>query len=102
MIASGRIPATSSGIISGVGLANAKTNGSFAILEIIDLETNPPLERPRKTSASLIASPTVPSGISNANLALYSLRSPTFSLALVIMPPESHMIKLSGFTPNRI
>ena len=55
-----------SGIISGVGLASAKINGFFAIFRAMSaLSTSGP-DRPRKTSASAIASSSVRIGVSTA------------------------------------
>ena len=59
MIASVRISATSSGVISGSGLAMAKMIGFLAIDWIIAGVSAPLADRPKKTSAPSIASASV-------------------------------------------
>ena len=56
MIASERAARTSSGVISGSGLAIAKMIGFAAIARTIAWSTAPLAERPKKTSAPSIAS----------------------------------------------
>jgi hypothetical protein len=56
MMASLRIEATSSGVISGSGLAMAKMIGFLAIEAIISLVRAPLAERPKMTSAPSMAS----------------------------------------------
>ena len=59
MIASSRTDLTSSGVISGVGLASARISGLAAIFATIAGLTTPPAERPRNTSASAMMSDSV-------------------------------------------
>ena len=59
MIASGRTALTSSGRISGVGLASARTSGLAAIARTISCFITPGPDRPRKMSAPGIASASV-------------------------------------------
>jgi hypothetical protein len=59
IIASGRAASATSGMISGVGLASAMTSGRSAIRLIISGLSTSPAERPRKTSASTMISPSV-------------------------------------------
>ena len=56
MIASERTARTSSGVISGSGLAIAKMIGLFAIEATIAWSTAPLADRPKNTSAPAIAS----------------------------------------------
>ncbi|MNT57110.1 hypothetical protein D3C72_1944580 [compost metagenome] len=56
MIASSRISATSSGVISGSGLAMAKMIGFAAIERIMSEEKAPFCDRPSTTSAPSMAS----------------------------------------------
>jgi hypothetical protein len=51
MIASSRTDFTSSGVISGVGLASARISGLAAIFATIAGLTTPPADSPRNTSA---------------------------------------------------
>ena len=67
MTASGRTSFTSSGMISGTGLASANTSGRGAIADTISLLTMRPAERPRKTSAPGMISASVRAGVSRAN-----------------------------------
>ncbi len=66
MTASGRTASASSGMISGVGLAIARMIGSRAIAATMSGLSTPPAERPRKTSAPAITSPSVRAGVSRA------------------------------------
>ena len=50
----------SSGMISGTGLAQAKTIGSLAMLRTMSCVSTPGFETPTKTSAPLMASASVP------------------------------------------
>ncbi len=59
MMASSRTSATSSGVISGSGLAMAKMMGFGAIPFTISLVTAPLTDRPKKTSAPSMASASV-------------------------------------------
>ena len=70
MIASPRTWATSSGVISGSGLASANMIGFGPIDATISLVITPFAERPTTTSAPSIASPRVRSGRDVANAAL--------------------------------
>ena len=63
MMASSRIWATSSGVISGSGLAMAKMIGRSAIERIISALKAPFWDRPNTTSASFIASSSVRSSV---------------------------------------
>ena len=74
--------------------------GFEAIFATISPVTNPPLERPSRTSASTNASAKSPSGRSTANGALNSFNSPDSNLFLVMIPLESHIVMLLLFTPN--
>ena len=56
MMASVRTDNTSSGKISGVGLANAKINGCLAIFFTMAGFSTPPADKPRKISAPSITS----------------------------------------------
>ncbi len=51
MIASSRTAFTSSGRISGIGLASARISGLAAIFATISPLSTPPADRPRNTSA---------------------------------------------------
>ena len=66
MIASARTARTSSGVISGSGLAIAKMIGLSAIARTIAWSTAPLTERPRNTSAPSIASASVRAVVSTA------------------------------------
>ena len=70
MMASLRMACTSSGMISGVGLASAKISGRAAIDETIAGFSTPPADRPRNTSALAITSASVRSLVSCANSCL--------------------------------
>ena len=59
MMASSRTALTSSGEISGVGLASAKINGLAAMPLTISGLSTPPADKPKKISASFITSPSV-------------------------------------------
>jgi hypothetical protein len=65
-IASSRISATSSGVISGSGLAMAKMIGFGAIERIISGVSAPLADSPKKTSAPAIASASVRASVSTA------------------------------------
>ena len=71
MIASSRTARTSSGDISGTGLASAKMIGRSAIPATIAPVIAPPAESPTKTSAPTSASVTVRICVSRAKRALY-------------------------------
>ena len=66
MMASSRTAATSSGVISGLGLASAKMSGLAAILATIADLSTPAAERPRNTSAPPITSASARAGVSRA------------------------------------
>ena len=66
-MASLRTARTSSGMISGVGLANAKMIGLAAMLATAGALSTPPADSPRKTSAPTIASVKVRWAVSWAN-----------------------------------
>ena len=70
MIASLRTASTSSGAISGVGLASAKMIGLAFIVATIAGFNTPPADRPRNTSEPTITSASVRSDVSCANSAL--------------------------------
>ena len=72
MIASSRTALTSSGMISGVGLASAKTIGLLAIVATISFLTTPPADRPSTMSAPTIASASVRCEVFCAKKALSS------------------------------
>ena len=55
-MASSRTAFTSSGEISGLGLASAKITGLAAIFATMSFFSTPPADRPRKMSAPAIAS----------------------------------------------
>ena len=99
MIASSRIPATSSGAISGSGFASAKMMGRGAMDATIAGVTTPLAERPTTTSAPAIASSRVRTGRSVANGALYSFIP--FSRPARITPARSTMTRFSRRTPRR-
>ena len=61
-----------SGLISGLGLARAKISGRAAILATMSFLSTPPADRPRKTSASAITSPSVRAVVFCANWILSS------------------------------
>jgi len=69
-MASGDAASTSSGMISGTGLAMAKTTGRSFMEATISRSTMSPTERPTKTSAPSMASARVLSSVSRANCAL--------------------------------
>ena len=92
---------TSSGKISGSGLAKAKIRGLPAIVFTISGDTSPPFDNPRKTSLPIIASESPPSGRLLTNSSLYSFKSPFFIRESVKIPVESTMIMLSFLTPKR-
>ena len=75
IIASERVALTSSGKISGIGLAKAKTNGFSAILLIIAGFTTPGPDKPRKISAPFITSESVVNFVLLANIFLCELKS---------------------------
>ena len=56
MIASGRTSLTSSGMISGTGLASARISGLSAMASTISGLSTPGADSPRKTSAPPITS----------------------------------------------
>ncbi len=66
MMASSRISATSSGVISGSGLAMAKMIGLSAIERTMSAVSAPFTDRPKKTSAPSIASASVRALVSTA------------------------------------
>ncbi len=66
MIASERTSATSSGVISGSGLAMAKMIGLGAMVATISLVSAPFTERPKNTSAPTMASAKVRASVSTA------------------------------------
>ena len=66
MMASSRTAATSSGVISGLGLASAKISGRAAILAAISFFSTPAADSPRNTSAPPITSPRVRASVSRA------------------------------------
>ncbi len=66
MIASSRTSATSSGVISGSGLAMAKMIGLGAMVATISLVRAPLTDRPRNTSAPTMASARVRRSVSTA------------------------------------
>ena len=66
MMASDRTEATSSGVISGSGLAMAKMIGLGAMEATISLVIAPLADRPRTTSAPTMASARVRCGVSVA------------------------------------
>ncbi len=100
IIASSLTDITSSGRISGSGLARAKMRGLSAIDLTISGDTRPPLDKPKKTSEPTMASEILPSGRLLTNSALYSFNSPDSSLVLVKIPFESTITMLALFTPN--
>ena len=65
-----RPPCTSSGRISGVGLASAKISGRAAIASTISGFNTPPADRPRKMSAPGITSARVRASVFLANRSL--------------------------------
>ena len=65
-MASSRTSATSSGVISGSGLAMAKMMGLGAILRTMSLVTVPAAERPKNASAPSRASASVRALVSAA------------------------------------
>ena len=67
MIASGLAPLTSSGSISGTGLASARINGSGASATAIPASARAALRGPRKISAPPITSPRVRALVSSRN-----------------------------------
>ena len=67
IIASSRTSKTSSGVISGSGLAHANIIGFFAIFFTIVFDNAPLADKPKKTSASFIASSRVLFLVSIAN-----------------------------------
>ena len=69
-MASSRTERTSSGMISGVGLASAKISGRAAMHATIAGLSTPAADRPRNTSAPSMTSASVRSGVSWANSAL--------------------------------
>ncbi len=75
MMASSRTAWTSSGRISGSGLASAKMMGSRAMEATMSWLTTPAAERPMKTSAPSMASARVRSSVSTAKGSLNSFMS---------------------------
>ena len=73
MITSWRAATASSYMISGAGLAMAKTIGFGAMLRTMSGVTVPPAERPMKTSAPFIASVSERASVSAANSSLYGV-----------------------------
>jgi hypothetical protein len=71
-MASSRTAFTSSGVISGLGLASAKISGRGAILATMSGFSTPPADRPRKTSAPSITSASVRLSVFCAKKALSS------------------------------
>ena len=67
MMASSRTALTSSGRISGVGLAKAKTKGLAAIFATISGFKTPPADNPKNTSAPSMTSDNVRCLVSFAN-----------------------------------
>ena len=65
-MASGRMVSTSSGVISGSGLAMAKMIGWSAMEATMSWFTAPLTETPRKTSAPFMASARVRASVSTA------------------------------------
>ena len=72
MIASERTFSTSSGKISGVGLASAKMSGLAAIFFTISGFKTPPADKPKNTSAPSITSPKVRKSVFCTNWILSS------------------------------
>jgi hypothetical protein len=66
MIASGRTAFTSSGMISGTGLASARMIGCWPIFATISGFSTRGADRPRKTSAPAITSPSVRASVARA------------------------------------
>ena len=66
MMASGRTAFASSGKISGVGLANARISGSFAMRLTMSGLSTPPADSPRKMSAPSMMSPRVRAEVGRA------------------------------------
>src|SRR5688572_10106647 len=83
--------------ISGSGFAEAKTIGFFGMDLIIAFEINPPLDKPRKTSAVFIA---VANGMSAACVAKSFLWVSRSFLFLVSRPLLSYMKMFSFLAPN--
>ena len=66
MIASERTALTSSGVISGSGLAMANTIGCLAMLRTMSRSTAPFADRPKNTSAPAMASARVRASVATA------------------------------------
>jgi hypothetical protein len=98
MMASSRTARTSSGWISGTGLASAKMIGDLAIFATISPVTAPATERPTKTSAPTSASATVRAAVSLWKRALYG--SMSSGRPAWITPWRSHITMCSRFTPS--
>jgi len=75
MMASSRTARTSSGRISGVGLASAKISGRAAILRTISGLSTPPADRPKNTSAFSMTSASVRAAVGWAKKRLSSSMS---------------------------
>ena len=98
MSTSGRAAIASSYEISGVGLASAKTIGWSAMLRIMSCDKTLPFDKPKNTSAPLIASSKVCT--SRRSVAKNFLLGVRFSRSEVMTPLLSNIKMFSLRAPN--